>query len=227
MSRPGVPRRRCVAGRSGLVAGLAALVSSALGCATGDPSPGLFVTKATSRRFECLRLEPAAAHALRPDRFPEPFARMPDLSPEAVQCLPTMLAPGERGRREDALLRELTASVQDLAQRAVTAAPGRSWLVEAFDPDLELGAKLAAAGRVELARRRHVVSERVPLLAPADVSVISSRPWREAFPLACARYAAEGSLDAQDALLALVTLDARETQLHGGLCADGLWRWLR
>ncbi len=49
----------------------------------------------------------------------------------------------------------------------------------------------------------------------------------EAYPLACRRYFAEGSLGPNDALLGILTRDRRETILHAGLCDRGTWSWLQ
>ena len=57
--------------------------------------------------------------------------------------------------------------------------------------------------------------------------VITRMAPDQAYPTACRRWFDTGSLDDGDALLAVVTRDPRETDLHAGLCASGTWTWLR
>ena len=71
------------------------------------------------------------------------------------------------------------------------------------------------------------VSDRTPLLAAGDVDVLTRLPPLEAYPAACARYAAGGSLRPTDVLLGVMQLDPRETTVHAGACVDGSWLWLR
>jgi hypothetical protein len=90
-----------------------------------------------------------------------------------------------------------------------------------------VAAKISVAARTDLVERGRSVSDRVPLLAAGDVAVVDHMPFSKAYPVACARYFAEGTLAAPSVFLALMIVDAREAQLHAGLCARGTWRWLR
>ena len=71
------------------------------------------------------------------------------------------------------------------------------------------------------------VSDRAPALAAGDIEVIGRLSPQAAYPIACTRYAAAGSLGDDDALLTIVLRDPQETLLHAGICTGGRWRWLR
>ncbi|MCA9541796.1 MAG: hypothetical protein KC620_23025, partial [Myxococcales bacterium] len=102
-----------------------------------------------------------------------------------------------------------------------------TWLVEVFHPEVAVGQKISFAVKNALLDRGLHASDRAPALAAGDIEVIGAVEPERAYPLVCARYAAAGSLRPDDALMAVVLRDPRETMLHVGVCADGRWRWLR
>ena len=100
-------------------------------------------------------------------------------------------------------------------------------MVEVFYPSPQVSDKLAFATKNALGAEGLQVSDRTPVLSGDDVNVILRLPPSEAYPVACRRYQQTGGVGEQDVLLALVTRDLRETNLHTGLCVDGQWTWLR
>lgn len=193
-----------------------------------DPSPGIGHSKAQGRTLECARMSQAEAHERYPGRVPAPPARGPLGTADALVCAQRLVAPGERPDRDEAVLQSLSGTVGVLAQAAVSRAglTGVTWHVDAHYPDPRVAGKIVAAAKTSLAEGGQRVSERLPMLAAGDLAVIGQLPPSEAFPLACRRYFDLGSLKQDQALLGIVLLDVRETQLHAGVCARGEWQWL-
>jgi hypothetical protein len=105
--------------------------------------------------------------------------------------------------------------------------PGATWLVDVHYPEPTVAGKIAFATKVALVQRGIAVSDRMPSLAAGDVRVLSGMGPTEAYPVACQRYRAEGALADGQVLLAVTLLHPQETQLHAGVCAGGVWRWVR
>ena len=99
--------------------------------------------------------------------------------------------------------------------------------MDTFYPDPRVASKISVAARTHLAESGRKVSDRVPLLAAGDLSVLAEMDLQKAYPLACQRYFAEHSLKETDAFIGLMLVDSRETQLHAGVCVRGEWRWLQ
>jgi len=195
-----------------------------------DPAPGVTRTRAEARNMDCTRLTEAAAHDRYPGQFREPAPRGDFSETGVIVCKGRIMEPGERPRRDEALLSELSRSAAEIAESAIALGAqhaDKTWLVDAFYPDPAVAAKLAFATKTALVERGRRVSDRVPILASGDILVVGRMPPNEAYPLACARYRAEASMGDDEVLLAVVLLDARETTLHAGLCTGGRWRWLR
>ena len=135
---------------------------------------------------------------------------------------------GERPARDDVILSDLSGTAAEVAE-TVTAlnAPQPTWLVEAFYPEATIAYKISFAVKNALIAKGFQVSDRTPSLAAGDVSVLAYMQPASAYPHACRRYAELESLSAQEALLAVVLTDARETILHAGICRNGAWKWLR
>ena len=135
---------------------------------------------------------------------------------------------GERPARDEAILETLRKSTGDIVQAATAQAGSEKiWHVDAFYPQVDVATKIAVATRTELAERGKKVSDRVPVLTAGDIAVLSRMEPPKAYPVACARYFAEGVLGENDAFLAVMIVDPQETQLHAGLCIDGTWKWFR
>lgn len=194
-----------------------------------DPAAGVTQTKAESRELDCRRLSQLAAHDAYPGLVPEPPPRGAYMDTQAVVCERRIMSHGERPGRDEAVLSTLRQASAETVEKAAALGPSGevTWLVEAFYADAAVAAKIAFAHKVELVQRGHAVSDRAPVLAPDDVAILTRLAPTQAYPLACARYWAAGSLSETDVLLAVVALDPRETQLHAGLCARGEWKWLR
>lgn len=193
-----------------------------------DPSPGIFQSKEEARNLECTRLSQAEAHARFPGQVPEPPARGMGIDTDALSCTRRFMRIGERPARDEAILSSLRQSVGDITQSANALEAGElTWHVDAFYPQPAVAAKISVAARTALVERGRKVSDRVPVLAAGDIAVLWKLPPNRAYPLACARYFAEGVLTERDVFLGVMLVDERETQLHAGLCARGEWKWLQ
>ncbi|APS00785.1 hypothetical protein BCY86_08915 [Pajaroellobacter abortibovis] len=73
-----------------------------------------------------------------------------------------------------------------------------TWYVDAFYPESAVSSKIAIAARAELVERGCKVSNRVPVLAAGDISVLQSMPAKDAYSVACKRYFAERGLTEKD-----------------------------
>ncbi len=203
-----------------------AIVSSA--CAY-DPAPGLITSRTESRNFECKRLSQTQAHQQFPGDVPPLAPRgMAEEVTEALVCEPRFVPLTDRDPRDEAVLSSLRASVGAIAQLASALNPGEVlWHVDAFYPEQAVAAKISMAAKTELFERGRKVSDRVPMLAAGDVSVLSHLAPRQQYAVACARYFSQHVLTERDVFLGLMLVDARETQLHAGVCQNGKWRWVQ
>jgi hypothetical protein len=195
---------------------------------SSDPSPGVFSSREDARNLDCTRLSQAEAHARYPAQVPDPPPRGTWAVSEALACTGRFMREGERPARDEAVLSSLRRSVGDIVQVATAVAPGDStWHIDAFYPDAAVAGKISVAAKTDMAERGRTVSDRVPLLAAGDIAVLGRMPPSQAYALACTRYFAQDVLKEHDVFLALMIVDARETQLHAGLCVRGQWTWLR
>jgi hypothetical protein len=193
-----------------------------------DPSPGILQSKEEARNLECIRLSQAEAHERFPGAVPEPPARGSWSTTDALTCTRRFMRIGERPARDEVILSSLRQTVGGITQAASALEAGElTWHVDAFYPEPAVAAKISVAAKTELAERGRKVSDRVPVLAAGDIAVLWKLPPKQAYPLACARYFAEGTLTERDVFLGLMIVDARETQLHAGLCVRGEWKWLQ
>lgn len=195
-----------------------------------DPAPGLFRSKARSRRLDCTWVSPAEAHRQAPGQVAAPRPRGDFAERQVYICRERLLRPGLRAPQDEAVLsslREQSTGLAALAASLHPAAAARTWLVDTHYAHPEVAAKVTFATRNALAEQGLSVSDRVPRLAVGDLEVITRMPPSRAFPAACRRYAANGTLAPGDALLLVASRDPRETVLHAGVCAEGHWTWLR
>lgn len=193
-----------------------------------DPVDGYLATTALPDT-DCEPLTIEAARRVAPDQVPPPSARGDYLDRRAVICRERLMPRGVRRPQDDAILSTLRHTAEEMAGLvdALAAHRDRVWLVEAFHPDPAVTYKIGFAVKNALLERDLRVSDRAPTLAAADIEVIGQVPQAQAWPLACKRYVATGSLGPDRALLAVALRDPRATVLHAGLCVDGVWRWLR
>lgn len=204
------------------------LTIACTGC-VNDPA-SVFARRADARNLDCARLSQEEGARLHPGLVPEAPARGANLSiTDVLICERRMLSEGERPARDEALLSSLTREVGALVNSAHALEPAAdaTWHVDAFYPDQRVASKISVAARTLLVEKGRAVSDRVPLLAAGDLAVMGRLPIHQSFPLACQRYFAGGSLHEPSIFLALMIIDAREAELHAGLCARGAWRWLR
>lgn len=195
-----------------------------------DPAPSLTMSRDRSRTLQCERVSAAVARQRYPGEVPASRPRGEFLERSALVCTQRLMRPGLRADQDEAILSSLASLVEDLTPSATDLHPElatRTWLVEAFYPSSSVSAKISFAAKNALVQEGLLVSDRVPTLSAGDLDVLLRMPPEEAYPAACRRYADNGSLRADDALLAVVSRDRRETILHAGLCADGQWSWLK
>jgi hypothetical protein len=193
---------------------------------THDPAPGAFRSRAFSRGLHCEDLSLEEAQLRYPGRVPASRAQG-DLERRVEVCAKPLLRPGLRSGRDEEVLRLARDAAADFAAAPERAAlTGRTWVVDAHYPDAQVAAKLRFSTQNALMDRGFTVSDRTPLLGAAELTAVTRLSALEAYPEACRRYAANGTLRASDALLAVVHLDAQETRLHAGICADGVWSWV-
>lgn len=211
--------------------GLLALTFFALPALAGGPTDPIWRNREDARNLDCKRISQEEAHALYPDRVPEPASRtIAGDTRDVLACKRRYIRLGERPARDELILTSLRETTSDVARAAVAQLPeGKTatWHVDAFYPQMEVAAKLATATRVELAERGHRVSDRVPLLAAGDIAVLWKLPPKDAYPTACKRWRAEGALKDGDAFVGLMIVDPRESQVHAGVCLNGEWKWIR
>ncbi len=195
-----------------------------------DPAPGVFTTREQSRHYDCQRVGPETGHQRYPGEIAAAKPRGDYVERSVVICKERLMRPGLRAAQDEAIL----YSLQQLATGLVTAAHAKrpdlvdkTWLVETHYPSGQVAAKIAFATKNALVLQGLQVSDRTPILGVGDVDVITRMAPEQAYPSACVRYHATGSLGEDDALLAVMNLDPRETILHAGLCVDGRWEWLR
>lgn len=195
-----------------------------------DPAGRVLPSAIALADLECEPVSIDEARARAPGRVAEPSARGDFFERRAVVCRERLMPRGARPARDDAILSTLGARAAELSG-LVTALEAplrrRTWLVEVYHPEPAVTAKVAFAMKAALLDRGLAVTDRAPTLAAGDVEVIGRTEPARAWPLACARYAATGSVGPGDALMGVALRDRRETQLHVGVCADGRWRWLR
>lgn len=195
-----------------------------------DPAPSLTRSKARSRQLDCDRLSLEEAVRRFPDAVRPPRPNGDFVERSVLACAERLTRPGLRDPQDEAILRELSATAATLASRVDNLSSellGRTWLVETYYPNVPVSTKVSFAAKDALVQRGLAVSDRRPILSAGDVDALVRMPPLEAYPAACARYAATGTLRPDDVLFAVVALDPRETELHAGLCADGRWAWLR
>jgi len=194
-----------------------------------DPAPSLTRSRARARDLVCVRVDSTRGSIDRPGRIRPTAPRGDDGTRTTLVCSQRVLRRGLRDPGDEAILAHLEERASDVALRVSSLDPalrGRTWLVEAFTGDARVADKLSFATQNALMAQGLAVSDRVPAVGPGDVEVLTRLPPRQAYPAACERYAATGSLREGDALVAVVRLDRRATSLEAGLCVDGAWRWL-
>lgn len=188
-----------------------------------DPIDGLLPAKADLRDMDCTPLTTEGANRVAPGQVPLP-ERGDRLDRRAVMCRERLLKHGTRPPQDDAILMQLRATAAEFAS---LTSDDRRWMVEVIHPRSAVAQKIGFAMKTALLDLGRQVTDRTPTLAAGDIEVIGRLSPDRAFPLACLRYRAVESMGPQDALLAVVLRDHRETVLHAGICADGQWRWLR
>ena len=195
-----------------------------------DPSASMFRSKDQARRYECESTTAEQGDTLRPGQVVTSPPRGDYVERDAVICVERLMRPGLRAPRDEAILSSLDGITSELASNAVgrrSDLADRTWLVESYYPSATVSAKLSFATRSALMAQGLAVSERAPTLNAADVEVLTHLDPMQAYPAACQRYSENKSLDERHALLAIVSLDNRETILHAGTCVDGQWSWVQ
>lgn len=194
-----------------------------------DPLDGWAAPDVDLRRLDCTPMDMEAARREAPGALPPPSFRGDFIERRAVICRGRLMPPGSRRAQDEAVLQRLrdTAARFAGAVKATDGAEGRTWMVQVMHPRPAVGAKISFALKNALMDVGLPVSDRAPALAVADVQVLGALPPEQGWPLACARWAATGSVRSGLGVVAAALRDDRETILHLGLCLDGAWRWLR
>jgi hypothetical protein len=201
-----------------------------LGVAQADPAPELTRKKSRSRNLDCERVSDKTADRQYPGRIFVSESRGLDDRRSIVVCRERIFRNGFRDPGDEAVLWSLEARANEFAVAAASARPewaARTWLVESFHPSSQVSGKLSFATKNALMGQGLTVSDRAPLLGAGDIAVITRMDPYDAYPVACKRYHDTGAMSEGDALLAVITLDPRETAVHAGVCVDGDWAWLQ
>lgn len=196
----------------------------------GDVSPSISRSKANARKHICSVEDADATRRTRPGLIRDEKPRGDYVERTVVICTERLMRPGLRADLDEAILEQLEPLVSELATAAAALRPDladRTWLVESYYPNPQVGPKIGFAGKTVLVREGLQVSDRTPALSAGDLEVLLRMPPSEAYPAACRRYSESGSLGEDDVLLAIVHRDPQETSLHAAVCADGTWTWVR
>lgn len=198
--------------------------------AGGDPALGPSKSRSEARNMECERIPVALAVARYPGVVRPPDPRGDLVEREVLVCTEKLMAEDLRSPSDEAILSNLDETAQEIAGLATASRPelkSATWLVESHTANPEVSAKLSFAAKNALVAQGLRVSDRTPILGFDDINVITRLPPMEAWPAACRRYRDTGGMGENDALLATVVLNPKETILHTGVCAQGAWTWLR
>lgn len=195
-----------------------------------DPAPSITRSKWVSRGMDCERISVEEALTRRPGRIAAAKARGDFITRGVVLCTERLTHPGVRDVRDEAVLSTLAERTRQLASHARAWRPSletSTWLVETYYPNSDVASKIGFAIKNALMDEGLSVSDRVPTLAVGDIDVITRMQPEQAYPAACKRYDANGSVGDDDTLLGIVSLDSLDTALHAGVCRNGVWTWLR
>lgn len=190
--------------------------------------PVLTRSKARLRELDCERMTDDLAATRYPGRVRVSQSRAADPDRTVVVCTERLLV-GLRAAADEAVLRELAGTVSRVASLTApfhAELDGRTWMVEAYTPNAQVGDKVRFALKNEMVADGLRVSDRLPVLAVGEQDILTRFAPLDAYPAACRRYAASGSVGPNDVLISVVTLDPRETLLHAGMCVDGAFWWL-
>ena len=193
-------------------------------------APGVFRSKARTRSVICTPLDEQKRAEEHPDRLAQPHPRGDYFSRSVETCAEKVFREGVRDARDEAVLADLGREAAAITQAVLGSRPDlreRAFLVEVHYPSGAMAHKIRFATQDALMGAGLTVSDRRPALTAQDVVVLSQMPPERAYAGACARYAASDGMGPQDALVAVLVRDARQTGLQAGVCADGRWMWLR
>ena len=194
------------------------------------PHPGVVWSRDEVRDLDCQWVDAASGTRQYPGAVAAETPRGDFIERGVVLCRERLMRPGLRIDRDELILADLDAMTSDLAGVAAAQRPdldARTWLVEAHYPSASVASKITFATKNALIEQGLSVSDRMPTLSVGDVDVIVRMAPAEAYPAACRRYFATGSLGAEDALLSVILRDERASILHAGLCEQGQWTWLK
>ncbi|HEY1099051.1 MAG TPA: hypothetical protein VGF99_08980 [Myxococcota bacterium] len=202
-----------------------------------DPVHAGWRGRSELRALECERLDQAEAHRRRPSEVPETDRRaQTQMQIDAVVCHRRIVRDGLRDDRDEAVLASMTSDIDAIVAQASaytsssssSPSPATSRvIVDAFYPSLPMQGKIRSAALSAFAEAGLTTSTSLPLLAADDIAILGQLNVADALPLACQRLRAEGSLADGDTFVGIALLRPQETQLHGGICQAGVWRWLR
>ncbi|MEC8051504.1 MAG: hypothetical protein VX210_12005 [Myxococcota bacterium] len=193
-----------------------------------DPGLGFNREPEQTRRHDCISVDVDTAREIRPDDFGNAYPRGDFFNREAFLCREQIIEPGLRAPQTERLVNELSRLVSDLATRIQSEYPQiNQWMVEVHYEDPVVGHKIDFATKVALSELGLGVSDRVPNLRPTDLGVIGRLSHSKAHDLACRRLTDDGQIGDSEALLNILVLDPRQTDLIAGVCTDGNWSWVQ
>lgn len=183
-----------------------------------DPSPGLTRTVTSSRQTECRVLSREEVEARNKAQIVE-AVNEDEVSGTYLHCEQRIFSAGERHARDEEVLARLSQDSARIAASAIEQFPNSKWVVSVHYPVLVLKDKIEKATVVSLKEKQALVYAKHAFHSktafPIDAELASK--------LNCQRHY---SLEDGYTLLEVVLADARETQLHAGVCAKGGWKWL-
>jgi len=193
-----------------------------------DPGLGFNREPEKTRRHDCTPVDLDTARKIRPDDFGNTYPRGDFFNREAFLCREQIIEPGLRAPQTEILVNTLSTLVSELATKVQAQYPHvHQWMVEVHYEDPVVGYKIDFATKVALSELGLGVSDRVPNLRPTDLGVIGRLSPSEAHTLACRRLSDDGQIAKSEALLNILVVDPRQTDLIAGVCTDGNWSWVQ
>jgi hypothetical protein len=188
---------------------------------TQDPRAGLFTTKQDSSRHHCTATSPEAN--LREKNIGENASPRGSYFEEAAfRCQTHFFENNERSAVAEALLTDLDETVAKFVNLAKQEAKSpKKWSAFAHGEESILSHKIKFAIEVQLAAQGEQVDTQLPSLSATNIETLSRLDSKNVLEQSC-----DFLPSAETAWVGLAQLNSKETQLQGGLCFKGVWKWL-
>ena len=192
--------------------------------AFNDPGLGIIREPKETRRHECTPLDLNTARKIRPEAFGKNYPRGDFLNREAFLCQEQIVEPGLRSPQTEQLITHLSSLTTTLAAKIQAAHPNvQRWMVEVHSDEPVVGHKVDFATKVALSELGLQVSDHVPNLRPTDLGVIGRLSHSQAHDVSCRRLIDDFQIDRGDALIRILVVDPRQTNLIYGVCTQAGW----